>query len=273
MNVINKLKLGGETYNVGLSDGSIIPISQGGTGADNYKDALANLHAVETVTETLTYYVNATNGNDDNDGLTEGTAFKTIQYAINCIPKILSHDVYIYLAKGTYNEDVRIQYFSGGSIRLLGAYQDNSSSNNLANSVNYKIKSVTCANSLTRIQCKGLEIYGSRDNDGTSIYIGWVPFASVECCRMTSSSKTGIYVAYTKLYITASFISNKEFAITGQYPTYIYCVTLTGENNQVAFNSTYGSTIHYSNTQTSVATTMYQRAYSGVIFDANGDLI
>jgi len=72
-------------------------------------------------TENITYYVNATTGNDINNGLTSETAFKTIMSAINRLPQIINHNITINLANGTYNEVVNISGFYGsGKIYLLG---------------------------------------------------------------------------------------------------------------------------------------------------------
>lgn len=72
-------------------------------------------------TADLTYYVDTTNGNDSNDGLTAGTALKTIMAAINKIPQVVNHTVTINVAIGTYNETVILAGFSGhGKIDLYG---------------------------------------------------------------------------------------------------------------------------------------------------------
>ncbi len=50
------------------------------------------------------YFVDAAAGDDVNDGLTSGTAFKTLQRAWNQIPALILHRVVINVADGTYNE-------------------------------------------------------------------------------------------------------------------------------------------------------------------------
>ena len=72
------------------------------------------------------YYVDGTNGVDTNDGLSWGTAFKTIQYACNIaryqagtttIDSSKGHHKYIFIAAGQYNEQI---LFSGYNIHLIG---------------------------------------------------------------------------------------------------------------------------------------------------------
>lgn len=72
------------------------------------------------------YYVDDVNGDDDNDGLSWETAFKTIQYACNIaryvkgtttIDTDRSRDKWIFIAPGQYNEQI---LFSGYNIHLIG---------------------------------------------------------------------------------------------------------------------------------------------------------
>ena len=59
----------------------------------------------ETLTATATYHVDAATGDDGNDGLTPGTAFATIQRALDIVAAldISIHDVEIAIADGTYS--------------------------------------------------------------------------------------------------------------------------------------------------------------------------
>lgn len=69
----------------------------------------------------ITYFIDGVNGNNANNGLTEGTAFKTIQYAIDKLPKLINHVVVINVMPGTYDEEVRIFGFYGdGALNIYG---------------------------------------------------------------------------------------------------------------------------------------------------------
>ncbi|MDQ5983481.1 MAG: hypothetical protein RUMPE_00505 [Eubacteriales bacterium SKADARSKE-1] len=97
-----------------------IAISNGGTGATTATTAISNLHGVEQTSADITYYINASTGSDTNAG-SSSYPFKTIQHAINVLPKCINHDVKIYLATGTYAEVVTIKgFFGGGSFSLYG---------------------------------------------------------------------------------------------------------------------------------------------------------
>ncbi|MCM0648625.1 hypothetical protein NBE98_09590 [Clostridium swellfunianum] len=73
-------------------------------------------------TSARTYYVNASTGNDNNDGLTAGTAFKTIGKAVGVLPQIINHAIMISVAAGDYVEDVYLNGKVGnGNISIIGA--------------------------------------------------------------------------------------------------------------------------------------------------------
>ena len=58
-------------------------------------------------TEEKTWYVNASSGSDTNDGTTTGSAFETIQHAIDQLPPIINKQQTIQLADGVYNKSSR----------------------------------------------------------------------------------------------------------------------------------------------------------------------
>lgn len=69
---------------------------------------------------TLTLYVDSTNGNDANNGLTTQTAKKTIQAAVNAISILVVAPVIIDIAEGTYNEAVIAKYLALDNILFQG---------------------------------------------------------------------------------------------------------------------------------------------------------
>lgn len=70
-----------------------------------------------TVTQNETVYVNGSTGNDSTGDGSASAPFKTIQAAINAIPKCLGgFTVEVDIAAGTYAERVRIEGFYGGRL-------------------------------------------------------------------------------------------------------------------------------------------------------------
>ena len=71
-----------------------------------------------TLTSSITYYVNAATGNDDNDGSSE-SPLKTITAAINKLPARINVTANITIYAGIYDENVYIKGFYGsGAINI-----------------------------------------------------------------------------------------------------------------------------------------------------------
>lgn len=92
-----------------------------------------------STTANITYYV-ATTGSDTTGDGTIGLPFRTIQFAIAKLPKVINHNVIINVSAGTYSENIVISGFIGS-----GTFAFNGSAD-LANSVNYKILSARILN-------------------------------------------------------------------------------------------------------------------------------
>jgi hypothetical protein len=79
----------------------------------------------EKLAAARTYYVNASTGNDNNSGLTSGTAFATIQKAFDTVANTLDlngNNVTIQLAAGTYGAGGQVfaPWIGVGNVTLLG---------------------------------------------------------------------------------------------------------------------------------------------------------
>lgn len=126
----------------------IIPISNGGTGAQNAQTALSNLGAVPNTRkingkalsaditldaedvgagpalfEDTTYYVNATSGNDTTGDGSQSAPYATLQKALSVVPKNLNgHTATIRLAAGTY-DITGLEYTGahGGTLRIMAS--------------------------------------------------------------------------------------------------------------------------------------------------------
>ncbi|URQ05127.1 glycoside hydrolase [Bacillus phage Sarmo] len=63
-------------------------------------------------------YVSSTNGVDSPLSGSETNPFKTIQYAVDSIPKYVNNDWYIWIEDGEYDEEIRIKGFTGSALVL-----------------------------------------------------------------------------------------------------------------------------------------------------------
>lgn len=68
--------------------------------------------------DVVNFYVDPVNGSDSNIG-TEFSPFKTIQKAVDSIPKLINKDHYIRLSDGIYDEEVSIQGISGAGVLIV----------------------------------------------------------------------------------------------------------------------------------------------------------
>ena len=80
---------------------------------------LTFLRYIKPLTSDITLYVSANTGSDTTGDGSQLKPFKTIQHAIDIIPKDLgTRECIIYVADGTYSEDVTIAGFTNGVVRL-----------------------------------------------------------------------------------------------------------------------------------------------------------
>ncbi|MFH5187683.1 hypothetical protein ACHHV8_36695 [Paenibacillus sp. TAB 01] len=181
----------------------------------------------------ITLYV-ATTGNDSNDGLTSGTALRTIQAAINRIPQIVNHQVTINVSAGTYSEGIGINGFMGkGSILLVGG---------TAVSDNYAVNSVDVFNCVLDVTIRGLKAI-STTHDGFSAYgSSAVTFDACRCTNATTSFSAVIYNK-SKGTVSGCELSNRQNGIFIQRHSIVFSTTNTGSGNTNGLQSSEASTL------------------------------
>ena len=103
--ITNKPTLGSlaslDSVNLASNVSGILPVENGGTGSASIGEFISLI-----VGEGQTYYVDATNGSDSNDGLSSSTPFKTIQKGIDTCGYIVKFTLNI--AAGSYSENLNI---------------------------------------------------------------------------------------------------------------------------------------------------------------------
>ena len=155
-------------------------IENGGTGATTATAALSNLHGVERTTAAITYYVSTT-GSDTNDGTSSGTPFKTIQHAIDILPKCLMHNITINVAAGTYNELVQISGFWGGStLKITGASSWESARDS------YHVVGFVCDYCLTYVNIIGFSDASTKPETWRWVYAKNCSYILINKCYVSS---------------------------------------------------------------------------------------
>lgn len=228
---------------------------------DTHKNNTSNPHqttaaqvgAPSMTTSELTYYVNVATGSDSNDGLTEGTAFKTIQKALNSVPQIINHRVIINIAAGTYNEAILTPKITGhATLRLVGASKATTFIQTITSYVDCNVLILEALNIRTitsksgRIQLTDCTFdyandYGIVADDGTV----------VELLSVGISNKTSI-------------------AILSRYGAVVILVQVSGSGNTKALSAQYGGKISRGWGNTITGTTQEERLYGGIIVDESG---
>ena len=175
----------------------------------------------QKTTANIVYYVSPT-GLDTNDGLTSGTAFKTINKALSKLPRILDHNVNIYITDGTYPESINISGFTGsGTITITG---------NTTTPDNCSISDITIYNNNIFVSIVGINITTTLK---TAIYILSSTYVSINKFNIsTSANFSGVKVAYSSAIISNGTISNRSNAIEAT-ASKVYSYANTGSNNAV----------------------------------------
>lgn len=218
-------------------------------------------HLAETVahgsTGVIIYYVNAATGLDSNNGLTSGTAFKTIQKAIDSLPRFLNHQATINVAAGTYNETVFIEGFYGkGNIEILGG-------TSLALSDNYIVNSIRFNQCTVFVKARGFK--GSATTKHVFEAYNTI-YGNYEYCKTDSVTATysGVFLVSSKVKIFGSLLSNKANAIQATNGSIAISDANSGTGNTNGLNANFGATVAKNGTQPS-GTTSEITAGGGVI--------
>lgn len=198
-------------------------------------------------TADITYYVSVT-GSDSNDGLTGGTAFKTIQYAIDLLPQVINHTVIINVASGTYGGGLTIPGFDGkGTLSINGG-------TTLANSINYIISNSIKIDSCTiNITLNGFKLLATTTLD-TILTISNCTMFNIKYCSFDGALRNslvgniGVGVSFSKGSILNSSFNNFSSSSYG-YVIYssVGAEVLTrnnvGSNNSTVFYALAGGVI------------------------------
>lgn len=149
---------------------------------------LINLKYIEHTTAPITYYVSPT-GSNTNNGLTVGTPFATVAYALSKLPKYIGHTVTINFAAGTYTEDkIVCSGFIGNGKLIL--FASNSSSDAYFLQKGIKLEKNSC-----NILLSGLSASSSDSVNGTAFQAdnnpGFVEFFHCQSSNLTGATRDG----------------------------------------------------------------------------------
>lgn len=177
--------------------------------------------------EEVTYYV-APNGNDSNNG-SQVAPFRTIGKAFAVIKNIGAKARYINVAGGNYNEALRLEEFHGGSITLLGDYQNKP-----------RIRSLFFERCTSVIQIANVNIAGSGVGGGTVLYGLYFDKCNLVSFSAGTISGCSIGARATKSYVHFDYLTINN-AIGGAIDAYdgsfVTVSSLSGSGNNYVLSA------------------------------------
>lgn len=227
---------------------------------------LTFLRNIKPLTSDITLYVSTTGSDTTGDG-TSAKPFKTIQHAIDILPKDLGgHVVIINVANGTYPERVRIVGFNNGEFRLY-------SSNPELLSDNCKVDSIDMLYDTCMIVVGGFSIMTTTNNGVSAESCSSLNIQFIKITENALSSGIngmGFYrCSFSVWNCQVSYHHAALFAYNSRGVSNMWA-TCTG-NNYGIYGS-YGSVITMTGDQPA-ATTPFTRDAGGSFIQDNGTQI
>lgn len=211
---------------------------------------VSELESIGNVADLETVYV-TTSGNDASGDGSESKPFRTIQKAINSLPKDLANkEVTINIASGTYSENVEIAGFYGGTLRFqLGDV--------IAKSfVLYETDVIINGSSLT-LNASG-NVYGFRCHRGSN--------AIFQCALTVNGSTNGVFVSYGSRFSCRNVdVNSCTNAIVCNFAAQLYIGALTGSKNNNGI-SVSGGIASLESVVAAMASTLYITTAGGRIY-------
>jgi phage minor structural protein len=215
--------------------------------------------------ESMTIYVNRSTGDDLNDGKSSTTPFKTIQAALNSIPKYLKGSVTVDVATATYNEEVLVNGFTGEGNLIINLNKCG---------INGRLLLQNCSNIV--------RVAGQDFNNHAKI--GTVnsnnPISVVTCQYVTLDSLWGkannranhaLYVAASNVY--TYHCVHERATRSGMFTTVggnIYAYGARGSGNTYGAEATSGSKIHMEYRRPGFSTASYTVGSGGTVSESPG---
>lgn len=223
--------------------------------------------SIGTLGYELTVHV-ATTGSDTTGNGTQANPFRTIQRAVDIIPKDLNgYRAVIEVAAGTYDEHVYISSFNGGRIAI-----NSDSKNTLVGSCS--VKSISAKFCSAYVYLNGFNLTYAED---AALVVWGCQHVMAVCCQSTVSARTkaGIYIMESRARINYCRIANRNVALR----TVDSAVTSEewdqagSINNDYGLFASYGATIHKTGAQPTGLAANEARDTSGTFFNENGTQI
>lgn len=191
-------------------------ISNGGIISSSYGAKIGTLQ------QDVVIYI-ATTGDDFTGDGSNGKPYKTIQYAIDTLPKDLGNNTAsIYIADGTYNENIKIDQFHNGNLTIQS--KDHRSVNTLCNIT--RLYTVNCS---AYIRIRYMNLIGSLGG-GIDVYNSRVVEINYMRCASSNEGNACIYIENSVANITDCLLTNRVYGIAVGMNSRVWAATNTGSN-------------------------------------------
>lgn len=233
-----------ENYDIGVQNGNM----------DIIDAELAK--RIGKTTAAMTLYVR-TDGNDANDGSANNSAnaIKTIQSAIDRLPKYLTANVNIEVEAGTYAENVIIQGFVGHG----GVYLNGDTIISTSRTVN-KIQARDCE----RVYIRGFNLVSTIDHLALAYNVRYCAFSYMNIVQ-PNTTVDGILTVVGHTAITNCTISNTAKGIAAWSGGRVFSGDNNGTGNVVGIFTQQGGQISKIGTQPA-GTTQEQVVTGGLVY-------
>ncbi|WP_349668043.1 hypothetical protein [Lacrimispora sp.] len=232
---------------------------------------LTFLKNIRPLTSDITFYVSKYTGSDTFGNGSSSSPFKTIQYAINAIPKTLNgYKASIHILSGTYNEDVLISGFGTVGYVELVLPGDVTINNFIINNSAVVVTSSTGAmrsfviNSLSVRGCSNFNAWATINTTTTGMYSDTILGNDYS---MGFGQGSTVYMSGT-----TTITGNTKNGLLMHSLARAYFNVLTGSGLSVGIMISTNAQLAYYNESIS-AVTHIQQATGGMIFNRSGTQI
>lgn len=228
-------------------DGEVLGVlSKNGIELNSAKFKSLEAENVVPCQKAITYYVNANTGDDNNNGLSSSTAFKSINTAVDLLKnKKLIESCKIEIAQGTYDESLWIEGLSGAGLLTLN-FASNVVVNGLINVTGCSNMVVLNGTKTTLNQTEDIYNYAITANFSTHLRVIGFNINAQPRTQHGVLAYRGATISIKDSSIN-NLTNTSAAAITAYENSMIYVDNCTGSNNYRSLWSASGSVVSINN--------------------------
>lgn len=192
-----------------------------------------------TLTSDVTVYVSANGSDVEGDGSLD-SPYKTIQKAIDSIPKHLGgYTAEISIASGVYSERIEVNGFSSGRL-VIGRSGETFTIDGI-DIINSSIVE-TNIHKIVRVDGSSTPVFVAKD--GSNVIVA--NNMTIDCVDTKSVGMAVENNSHVSFKMNTTFTANNcLFAVTAQWCSFVSLYAVTGTNDVFGFSASQGSIVSY----------------------------